>query len=91
VKPWSLELKPSARRDLRQLEDGPRQAAIDLLKDLAEDPASVPAIELRANPQTWRARFHQDYRMIYQIAAGAKRIIVKRIRPRPTAYKGMKH
>ena len=87
---WSLELRPSARKDLRQLEDGPRQAAIDLLEDLAEDPTLVPAIELRASPQIWRARFHGDYRMIYQIAKAAKRIIVKRIRPRPTAYKGMK-
>ena len=29
--------------------------------------------------------------MIYQIAKSAKRIVVKRIRPRPTAYRGMKH
>ena len=64
---------------------------MDLLQDLAEDPTLVPAIELRANPRIWRARFHQDYRMIYQIATGAKRIIVKRIRSRPTAYRGMKH
>jgi hypothetical protein len=28
--------------------------------------------------------------MIYQVAKSAKRIIVKRIRPRPTVYKGMK-
>jgi mRNA-degrading endonuclease RelE of RelBE toxin-antitoxin system len=92
VTSWSLELRPSARRDLGQLEDGPRQAAIELLQDLSEDPMLVPAVELRANPQIWRARFHQDrYRMIYQIAKTAKRVIVKRIRPRPTAYKGMKH
>ena len=87
---WSLELRPSARRDLRQLGDGPRQAAIDLLQDLADDPTLVPAIELRASPQIWRARFHQDYRMIYQVAKSAKRIIVKPIRLRPTVYKGMK-
>jgi hypothetical protein len=29
--------------------------------------------------------------MIYQIAKAGKRIIVKRIRPRPTAYESMKH
>ena len=89
---WSLELRPSARKDLSQLGDGPRQSAIDLFQDLAEDPMLVPAVELRGKPGTLRARFHQDrYRMIYQIAKAANHIIVKRIRPRSTAYEGMKN
>jgi hypothetical protein len=62
VNGWTVELTKSAQREFRQLEDGPEQAA----SDLAEDPSMVPSIELRANPQIWRARFHQDrYRMIY--------------------------
>jgi mRNA-degrading endonuclease RelE of RelBE toxin-antitoxin system len=91
VNGWQVELTPSARRELRHLEDGPRQAALELIADLAEDPALVPAIELDANPNNWRARFHHDRcRMVYQISSSRKHILVTRIRPRPTAYESMK-
>jgi len=91
VNGWTVELSKSAQRELRQLEDGPQRSAEDLLKDLAEDPAVIPAIELRGKRDTWRVRFHNDrYRMIYQVSKARKRIIVTRIRPRPTAYEGMK-
>lgn len=75
------------------MEDGPRQAAIDLLEDLREfGPTLALAIQLRAHKDVWRARFHNDrYRMIYQDARGEKRIIVKRIRVRASAYKSMKN
>jgi mRNA-degrading endonuclease RelE of RelBE toxin-antitoxin system len=90
---WAIELSQSAQRELRLLEDGPRQADIDLLEDLRElGPMLITSIQLRAHKDVWRARFHQDrYRMIYQVAKGQKRIIVKRIRIRATAYKSMKH
>ena len=89
---WTVQLSKVARRDLRQLDEGPRQAALELLDDLRElGPALIPAIELRHYPDTWRARFHHElYRMLYLVAKGQKRIIVKRIRPRPTAYIGLK-
>jgi mRNA-degrading endonuclease RelE of RelBE toxin-antitoxin system len=91
VNGWKVELTPSAQRQFRRLEDGPRQAAEELLQDLAEDPALIPAVELDANPNTWRVRFHHDrYRMIYQISRGRKHILVTRMRPRPIAYEGMK-
>jgi len=90
---WAIELSQSAQRELRLLEDGPRQAATDLLEDLRElGPALESAVQLRAHKDVWRARFHHDrYRMIYQVAKGQKRILVKRIRNRANAYQGMKH
>jgi mRNA-degrading endonuclease RelE of RelBE toxin-antitoxin system len=90
---WTIELSKSAQRELRLLEDGPRQAAIDLLEDLRESgPALASAISLRGHKDVWRARFHQErYRMIYRIAKGQKRIVVGRIRIRAVAYKGMRH
>jgi mRNA-degrading endonuclease RelE of RelBE toxin-antitoxin system len=46
---------------------------------------------MRGYPDTWKIRFHHDdYRMIYQVSRRQKRIIVKRMRPRPIAYDGMK-
>ena len=89
---WRVILSKTARRDFRQLEDGPKQAATELLEDLAEDPALTPASELRGYAGYFKARFHHDlYRMVYQIAKNQRRILVTRIRPRPIAYQGMKH
>jgi mRNA-degrading endonuclease RelE of RelBE toxin-antitoxin system len=91
VNAWKVELTPSAQRELRQLEAGPRQAALELIEDLADDPVLVPAIELNSNPDNWRARFHHDrYRMIYQISSSRKHTLVTRIRLRPIAYENMK-
>ena len=88
---WTVDLTGIARRDLRKLEEGPQQAAIELLQDLNEGPELGGAIELRSNPDVWRVRFHSDqYRMLYQVSRKRNRILVTRIRPRSTAYKGMK-
>jgi hypothetical protein len=62
VNGWTVELDPAARKELRQLDDGPRQAAFDLLDDLRElGPALVSASELAANPDNWRVCFHLDH------------------------------
>lgn len=87
---WTVELLESARRDLRLLGDGPQQDAIALLDELAEDPMLVQPIEMSGKANVWRVCFHGDYRLIYQIAKAQKRVIVLRIRPRSTAYEGMK-
>jgi mRNA-degrading endonuclease RelE of RelBE toxin-antitoxin system len=92
LKEWTVEITPTARRQYRQLEDGPKSEARDLLEDLeAEGPDSIPAIELRRNPNVWRIRFHNNYRLIYQLSKAEKRIIVVRIKSRDKAYEGMKH
>lgn len=91
MKSWTLRIQPRAKRELNRLDTGPRTAATELLQDLEEDPAQVPALEMRGMPGTWRARFHHDaYRMIYQISKAEKRVIVTAIRPRSTAYDGLK-
>jgi mRNA-degrading endonuclease RelE of RelBE toxin-antitoxin system len=90
VNGWTVELLASARKDLHKLGDGPQQDAIALLDELAEDPMLVEPVEMRGKANTWRVRFHGDYRLIYQIAKAQKRVIVLRIRPRSTAFEGMK-
>ena len=89
---WTVRLSNSADRQLQNLPGGPKRDAAELLEDLKEDPFSVPAIQLRAHPPgTMRARFHGNYRMVYQISKAEKRVIVLRIGPRGTVYKRMKH
>jgi len=59
VNRWKVELRPSAKREFRHLEDRPRRDAEELIADLREQgPAIVTAIELRGHPDTWRSRFH---------------------------------
>lgn len=76
-----------ARREFRLLDEGPKRDAAELPEDLREGLDAVPSIELRANPNVHRARFHHGmHRMVYLVAEGQKKIIVKRIRPRAIAY-----
>jgi mRNA-degrading endonuclease RelE of RelBE toxin-antitoxin system len=92
VKRWTVDLRPAAKRDLKQLDEGPQRDAVELIQDLEEDPFSVTAIQLRSHPPgTMRARFHSYYRMVFQISKAEKRVIVLRIRPRDTVYRDMKH
>lgn len=88
---WTVELSKSAQREFRHLDEGPKRDAAELPEDLREQGPLVPALELTANPDNWRVRFHHDrYRIIYQISRSRKHILVTRIRPRPTAYEGIK-
>jgi mRNA-degrading endonuclease RelE of RelBE toxin-antitoxin system len=93
VNRWTVDLLPAAQKELARLENGPLQEAVSILEDMRENgPEFIPAIELRANPATWRARIHHDrFRMLYQVSRTKKRIVVIRIRPRPSAYEGLKH
>jgi len=55
---WAIELSQSAQRELRLLEDGPRQAATDLLEDLRElGPTVATAIQLRAHKRRVESAF----------------------------------
>lgn len=89
---WKIELTKSALKEFRQLSEGVKREAAELFEDLVEDPAIVPSIEMRGHKNMWRSRFYSDrYRMVYRILKAEKRIRVIRIRPRSTAYDGMKH
>jgi mRNA-degrading endonuclease RelE of RelBE toxin-antitoxin system len=58
---------------------------------IEEGQAIAGATELRSNPDIWRVRFHDGYRMVYEVFSGQRLIRVLRLRPRSIAYKGMKH
>jgi mRNA-degrading endonuclease RelE of RelBE toxin-antitoxin system len=59
---WRVDLTRSARRELRNLADGPRQAALDLIEELAEQgPVLAEGIKMRRYVETWRVRFHNDF------------------------------
>lgn len=75
---WKVVVRPSARKDLRELPEGPRRAALELIADLIELGPQVPtAVEMRANPGTWRVRFHESYRMVYQASRTRRRFSLR--------------
>ena len=72
VNGWKVELRHPPRREFRQLEDGPKRAAEELLQDPAEQ---VPRSSRQSScaAHTYRARFHHDrYRMVYQVSKSAE-------------------
>jgi mRNA-degrading endonuclease RelE of RelBE toxin-antitoxin system len=92
VNPWRVDLSISAQRELRRLNEGPRRAADELIDDLSEYGPELPgAIELVANPDIWRVRFHDGYRMVFEVSRKRRAIRIIRVRPRSIAYRGMKH
>jgi mRNA-degrading endonuclease RelE of RelBE toxin-antitoxin system len=92
VNGWKVELSPTAQREFRQLAEGPKRDAEEVIEDLREQgPALVQAVQLRGYPDLWRVRFHETYRMVYQVSRSRKHIFVTRMRPRRIAYKGMRH
>lgn len=89
---WKVDLTNSAQRDIRQLPDGPKSEALDIVEALIEDgPEAVPTIEMEHYPGRHRTRFYREaYRMIFDVLERRKSIRIVRIRPRSTAYRGLK-
>ncbi len=65
---WKVEFTPLARRHLDELEDRVRIEAIEVMRDLREDPFSPGHIPLRGYRDVYRIRFYRDqYRIIYRV------------------------
>jgi mRNA-degrading endonuclease RelE of RelBE toxin-antitoxin system len=74
------------------LNDGPRNADLDIVAELIESGPRIPlAIELHVNPGAWRVPFYDRYRMICEVSRARREIFVTRIRNRSSAYRGMKN
>jgi hypothetical protein len=55
----TVELRPPARKNLRRLLPGVREAALQIIEELREQgPALVKAFHLRGYKDTWKVRFH---------------------------------
>ena len=61
-----------------------------MLRDLAEDPFPEGSKELQGHRGLYRIRCcGGDYRIIYRVSEKQRKVIVQRIRPRSSAYKGL--
>ena len=89
---WHVELKLSARRDLRALPDREREEVRRLFDELEEDPFLPGAEKLRHYNNRYKIRFGRGerYRMLYDVFPASRNVIVGRIALRsPETYSGM--
>ena len=87
---WSVRVTASAKRELDQLDDVVRSEAIEALVALEEDPFPAGSIELRGHPNWRRLKFYREaYRVVYTVSEKQRTVLVRRVRPRSTAYVGL--
>jgi mRNA-degrading endonuclease RelE of RelBE toxin-antitoxin system len=88
---WTVEFTDSAARELQALSEPVKRMALETAFDLAEDPFPPDSLELRGYAGLFRVPFYgHRYRMVYQVSLKQRRVVIARIRPRGTAYIGMK-
>ena len=89
---WKVELTSRALRQYRKFDDEARSAARGLFDELeSEGPAVFGAVIIRAHRNTWRAKFYRErYPMVSRVSVSKKTIVVTKMGPRGTIYKGMK-
>ena len=82
---YSLEIKPSAQKELDELED-PVFARIDTkILALASDPRPAGCKKLKGYKDQWRIRVG-DYRVIYIIDDDSKTVTVTHVAHRRDVY-----
>lgn len=62
------------------------------LRGLAEDPFSEGSVELKGHRVLYRIRcWGNAYRIVYRVSEKQRKVIVQRIRPRASAYRGLEN
>jgi mRNA-degrading endonuclease RelE of RelBE toxin-antitoxin system len=88
--PWHVEIVKSASRELDALTDSVRHTAVETIAGLEEDPFPPGSILPRGYTNLYRLKFYREaYRIVYVVSEKQRRVIVRRIRPRATAYDGL--
>lgn len=60
------------------------------MRDLEEDPFPEGSTELEGHRGVYRIRCGDDaYRIVYRVSEKRRKVIVQRIRPRASAYRGL--
>lgn len=88
---WAIQLAGSARREMRLLPDAVAEEAGELIEELTADPFQLAPKPLRGYKSLYSVRFHGDqYRIVFVVSETQRKVFIRRIRPRSTAYKGLK-
>jgi mRNA interferase RelE/StbE len=85
VSSYSLEVKPSARKELESLPDHVLARVVQKLVSLGHAPRPTGCKKLRGYKDQWRVRVG-DWRVVYVIDDAAKLISITRIAHRREVY-----
>jgi mRNA interferase RelE/StbE len=85
-KPYEIVLKSSVERDLRRLPATIVTRILDRVDALSDDPFPRGVIKLVQAERLYRLRVG-EYRIVYGVDAGARRITIYHVRHRSTAYR----
>lgn len=87
---WVVRKTRRAQKELEAISRELREEANEIMNELGEDgPAIFGAMQMRSNPNTWRVRFG-GFRVVYRAMERKREILVTRIGPRATVYRGLK-
>jgi mRNA interferase RelE/StbE len=87
VAKYSVELKPSARKELERLPAKLIERIFPKLEALGDEPRPAGCKKLKGGQQEWRIRAG-DYRVVYTIDDAKLLVSVTRIRNRSEVYDG---
>ena len=82
---YALEIKPSARKELENLSDRLIARLAPKIDGLAADPRPSGCKKLHGYKDLWRIRIG-DYRVVYLIDDGSKKVSVTRVAHRRDVY-----
>jgi mRNA interferase RelE/StbE len=85
---YSIEIRPRARRSLRQLDTPARKAIATAIDSLAIEPRPVDVTAIKGHRPWLRTRVG-DYRIIYAVDDHARSITVAAIGPRREVYRDL--
>ena len=83
---YSVEVKPSARKELEALPDNVLTRVVRMIESLGHAPRPTGSKKLKGYRDQWRVRVG-DWRVVYIIDDAAKLISVTRIAHRREVYK----
>jgi mRNA interferase RelE/StbE len=84
---YSVELKPSARKELERLPGRVIERIFPRLEALEMEPRPAGCKKLKGGRDEWRIRVG-DYRVVYTIDDVKLRVSVTRVRHRSEVYEG---
>ncbi len=84
---YSVELKPSARKELERLPGRVIERIVPRLEALEEEPRPAGCKKLKGGRDEWRIRVG-DYRVVYTVDDVKLRVSVTRVRHRSEVYEG---
>ena len=84
---YSVELKPSARKELERLPGRVIERIFPRLEALEEEPRPAGCKKLKGGRDEWRIRVG-DYRVVYTVDDVKLRVSVTRVRHRSEVYEG---